>query len=271
MSLHLLLTHPETYWASIVTTYPPSQIEFYGTLLVQILFFWVPALLYTAVDYFLPNYSARHKLQPFPSKQPTAAQIRHCFLVVLRNQVQNTLIGLLMSYYSPSSSFQITTSFPTLFEFTRDFLSCWLLREILFYIAHRILHVPALYRRFHKTHHEFTAPVALSAQYCHPLEQLLANTLPIALPPVVLRTNLLTMWGFLAYQLVETASVHSGYDFWGGWAKHHDLHHERFWGNFGAVGWVDWMVGTNIVEDKHGRSQDGKKRTGKAKGKGKGE
>jgi len=31
--------------------FPPGQIEFWSTLLVQIIFFWIPALAYIAFDY----------------------------------------------------------------------------------------------------------------------------------------------------------------------------------------------------------------------------
>jgi len=44
--------------------------------------------------------------------------------------------------------------------------------------------------------------------------------------------------------------VHSGYDFLGGMAEHHDKHHERFTVNFGAAGWMDRIFGTGIEGGK---------------------
>ncbi|KAJ3492835.1 hypothetical protein NLG97_g5113 [Lecanicillium saksenae] len=94
-------------------------------------------------------------------------------------------------------------------------------------------------------HHKFTAPVAFSSQYAHPVEHILANTLPIILPPVLLHSHVLTLWAFVAFQLVETATVHSGYDFFHGLARKHDRHHERFNVYFGGIGFLDWFHGTD--------------------------
>ena len=72
----------------------------------------------------------------------------------------------------------------------------------------------------------------------------------MALPPILLKAHVWTAWLFMAGVLVETATVHSGYDFLRGMARKHDSHHEKFVGNYGVVGWLDWFHGTQIKAQK---------------------
>jgi sterol desaturase/sphingolipid hydroxylase (fatty acid hydroxylase superfamily) len=238
----------EPAWESLVVSYPPQTIEFFGTILVQLLAFWLPCLLFQALDTLFPIFSHRHKIQPIP-KQPTAAELRYCLQIVLRNQLFSTILHLLLLtsqhylHHKPSSNL-ITPSLPSLASLLWQLPACILLRELLFYHSHLLLHHPRLYAPIHKFHHRFVAPVALAAQFAHPAEHLFANILPVSLPPQILGAHVLTNWLFLAFVLVETTAVHSGYDFAGGMARMHDLHHERFVGNYGTVGVLDWVYGT---------------------------
>ncbi|EYE91312.1 sterol desaturase family protein [Aspergillus ruber CBS 135680] len=240
-------------WANIVESYSPRSIEFIGTLLVQLLTFWLPSLYYLSLDALFPSFSQRHKIQPAP-KQPTGKDIWHCVAVVARNQLLSTALHFLLitatTYAGLPSSYRIETTLPTLFEFFRDFIISLFLREALFYYSHRFLHRPYFYVRIHKQHHRFTAPIALAAQYAHPIEQIFANILPITLPPQILKSHIFTFWAFLGYELFGTATVHSGYDFLGGQARMHDLHHEKFNLNYGSMGVLDWVHGTDRLRKR---------------------
>lgn len=232
----------ESLWADVVESHSPQTIEFVGTLAVQVLAFWVPCICYLLFDLLCPSLSQKHKIQP-PPKQPSYAAIRQCFRVVARNQLLSSVLHV-SQLYVKGTSYAISPTLPSLAEVLPHFVVSLFLREALFYYSHRLLHYPPLYRRIHKRHHQFTAPIALAAQYAHPIEQIVANALPITLPPQILGSHVVTFWVFLAYELANTAAVHSGYDF-GGLAKMHDLHHEKFNLNYGSVGLLDWVHGTN--------------------------
>lgn len=238
-----------TTWASVVERHSAHAIEFYGAIVVQLLSFWLPCALYIALDPLFPSFAASHKLQPAP-KQPSASDIRHCFLIVARNQLLSLALAFGIYYLELPSTLRVDAAPPPLTEFLVHIAACCVLREVMFYYSHRLLHVPSLYRLVHKIHHRFTAPVALAAQYAHPIEHVVSNVLPVVLPPALLGAHVLTAWAFLGGVLVETSTVHSGFDFFGGLAELHDEHHRRFTINFGVVGVLDWAHGTDGKEPK---------------------
>ena len=59
---------------------------------------------------------------------------------------------------------------PDFCTFFKHMVVCALCEEVGFYYFHRLMHYPSLYRRFHKVHHEWSAPVACVAVYNHPFE-----------------------------------------------------------------------------------------------------
>jgi methylsterol monooxygenase len=126
------------------------------------------------------------------------------------------------------------------------------------YWFHRALHWGPLYKNIHKTHHTFSAPFGLAAEYASPIEVLLLGFGTVGTPIVFCSfTNdlhILTVYLWITLRLFQAIDAHSGYEFpwslhhflpfWAG-AEHHDVHHEKFIGNFASsFRWWDYLLDT---------------------------
>jgi sterol desaturase/sphingolipid hydroxylase (fatty acid hydroxylase superfamily) len=243
------MTFPEllqAHWANLVSSYAPIQIILTGNFLVQTFAFWLPALAYLSIDLIPSHPLYKFKIQP--AKKVTTSEVWQCIKTVLINQYLvatplDLFLALLAAKFGQSPALRVSPILPSVREIARDFVISVIVREILFYYSHRLGHVPALYKRIHKMHHKFTAPIAPSAEYAHPVEHLVANVIPVIagatfcreteliLGPFVLRSHVVSFWIFLTYELIETTTVHSGYAFLPGisrFIRFHDWHHEFF-------------------------------------------
>jgi len=121
------------------------------------------------------------------------------------------------------------------------------IEEIIFFSVHYLLHSnKSLYGMIHKQHHEWTAPVGLVALYCHPIEHVLANMIPITIGPLILGSHLLTIWIWFASATFITVNVHSGVHLpFLPSPESHDFHHKRFNQNYGVIGLLDYIFGTD--------------------------
>jgi len=176
---------------------------------------------------------------------------RHTKLLMLFQSlpliVFNFLLGVvifpLVPFLLPDSAFDFA-HLPTTAVLCRDITVWMVVEEVFFFYLHRLMHENKwLYQTVHKIHHKWHAPVALIAIYCHPVEHLLCNILPLLLGPLLCGSHIAASGIYLATGMIHTTAVHSGY-----WCCDdngmHDEHHAKLSVNFGIFGVMDTLYGT---------------------------
>ncbi|OGM49398.1 sterol desaturase [Aspergillus bombycis] len=247
-------------WAELVKKHSPQQIELLGTFFTQISVFWSLSLLFLLLDLFGPLHVQRNKIQS-SSRQPDRRLLWKAILVAALNQAFATTLHLgqifiVRPLVPQLTGLRVDPWLPSAAEIMHGILWCTLGREALFYYGHRALHWPWLYRRFHKQHHLFTTPVAVASLYCHPVEHVVSNILPVAIPAHLLRIHVVTFWLFACGVSAQASWAHCGYRFFDfsfmGWKPEiHDLHHEKLNVNYGLIGILDAIHGTRATRRRY--------------------
>lgn len=133
-----------------------------------------------------------------------------------------------MIFYKIDDNFlgiTISPEVPTYLITMRDLLVCFFCQEIFFYYSHRMLHHRWFYR-LHKQHHEFTAPIAIAAEYCGVIEHILSNLVPVVIGFKFVGAHVTTTFLWVTIVIVTTLSDHSGYHLpFMHSARLHDYHH----------------------------------------------
>ena len=141
-------------------------------------------------------------------------------------------------------------------ELFPQFLFCLVLEDLAFYIGHSLLHTEYLYKKIHKQHHSYKSTVTWAAEHAHPLEFVFGNIIPTILGSHILREKMrpVTQTFFIITRILKTSDAHSGvildYNFFrllpfSAVAKMHNLHHEKFKGNYGSYfSYWDFTFGT---------------------------
>nr|KAG5706217.1 hypothetical protein BaRGS_019544 [Batillaria attramentaria] len=213
--------------------------------------FWCTNVFFMLLDVTgRPAVLQRYKVQPGKNSPLPVQQLKRVVLVGLRNQILVGVPFVTVLYYA--MRWRGNTFHPAqLSSWQQGLLEMVVIvafEEIGFYYLHRLLHQPQLYQRFHKQHHEWTAPVGVVAIYAHPLEHATANLLPPVLGPLLLGSHLATMWCWFALAFVSTTITHSGYHFPGFPSpEFHDFHHLKFNTNYGSLGIMDRLHGTDVM------------------------
>jgi sterol desaturase/sphingolipid hydroxylase (fatty acid hydroxylase superfamily) len=261
-ALKPFISDMDSLWFNLAQSHSPANIEFFGTLSVQVCSFWAGVIILTSADVIGPSFLKSYKLQSL-SKQPTVGFIWKCIPTLVQNQLLTTTLHFLQLKLLPrltgkSTVYRFETHLPSIWEIVVGLVLCSIAREALFYYSHRIFHLPILYRHIHKVHHEFSAPTALAMQYAHPVEHIVSNIVPIAAPARIFKVHIITFWIFIVGSMVQGLLAHSGYDIRtiiGTKSSVHDMHHEFGNVNFGIIGFLDKIHGTDPNGRRKKRSQ----------------
>lgn len=93
----------------------------------------------------------------------------------------------------------------------------------------RLLHHPCIYKYIHKVHHEWTAPISITAVYAHPIEHLMSNVFPVLMGPLVMGSHIATSWLWLSLAIANTLVSHCGYHLpLLPSPEAHDYHHQMY-------------------------------------------
>lgn len=204
--------------------------------------YWLSSLFYYFIDVSSEVYTTLKIFKIQQEKDINYQKYSSAAKIVIRNQI----IGLL---FVPVSDLLIhlcgndmSYIFPSLFELVSRIFLAICAMDIMFYTAHYYAHSQALYGKFHKIHHEWTSPVAVSAHYNHYAEHVVINFLIPSLSSIIAGCNFTTMWIYYLISTLVVTATHSGY--WPANAVKHDNHHKYFNCEYGVF-IMDYLMGTS--------------------------
>lgn len=249
---------PQTWWKRFAETNTAWTCTAIWMPLIAIVVYWLNGLILLAVDCVIrPEVLREYKLQP--DRHFDFRQLKKVCRNVLSGQIfvviPYALVCAQLGKYTPLGV-RMLPDLPTSRELSFDLLGFVLFDEVFFYYSHRLFHNKVagvnLYTRIHKIHHEFTAPIGLVASYCHPLEMLLSNAVPLTFGGCLMQAHAYSLMSWIVFAVLGTQFHHSGYRFpWVPSLDHnpdfHDFHHQRFSCNYGLLGWLDRLHGTDTA------------------------
>ncbi|RYN74089.1 Methylsterol monooxygenase [Alternaria tenuissima] len=221
----------------------------------------------------------RYKIQAH--KVPSAWEQTQCALLVLLSHFTVELPQIWL-FHPMCQYFGLETSvpFPSIYKMAYQIAIFFVFEDAWHYWAHRAMHASSfLYKNIHKIHHQYSAPFGLAAEYASPIEVMILGFgsvgVPIVFCAITKDLHILTMYVWIIFRLSQAIDAHSGYEFpwslhhflpfWAG-AEHHDVHHEKFIGNYASsFRWWDFVLDTEAGAEASKKRRERKLAAAKAK------
>lgn len=216
---------------------------FLKLLFMYIIFYLIPYWLSSLFYYLLDQirFMKRFKIQDGNNKN----NILETAKLVIKNQI---LTIPFIFVCSPLLIVFKTDMNTETIEYTKLFATLCIF-DLLFYIGHYALHNKYFYGRYHKIHHEWKAPIALSAHYNHITEHIIVNMFLPFLSAIITGANIYTISLWMLIATLAVTATHSGY--WIFLAKYHDSHHQFFNIHYGVF-ITDYLFSTHTIKNNDG-------------------
>lgn len=158
----------------------------------------------------------RYKLARSPVQEPPfAMKLRTMGEFAIGNLVIATQLKFFYRLLERLGSPRVTDPLPSVGRVFLNFVAAYYMNVIGFGLAHRLFHHGPLYRTIHRKHHQYVGSVTVAAEHAHPLEGVVANTLPTLAGCIITHAHPQVLFTWLALRMHETYEAHSGYSFYG--------------------------------------------------------
>ncbi|OAA35530.1 Sterol desaturase family [Metarhizium rileyi] len=246
-------------WTSLVFSHPALELHLSGVLVVRVIFWLIPSLVFLLFDVGVPSLAEGFKhggraSLPTRDARKLGKMLGMALLNVMICLAFEAAVSMGYTLLFKRHVFRMSTTLPlpwTLFKHCAFILTC---RELLnFYIHRHVLHGSSWLAKKHMeyAHAGVGAPFSLQVFTDYPVAVLLHRLLPAFLPSMLIRTHLLTYFLVLIITSIEETLAMSGYTaipgiVMSGITQRTAVHYtSKGTHNFGAYGILDWAHGTS--------------------------
>jgi len=249
VSLVAIALWGHAFWTTLVDRFGGAGTFVGLGFLFYFGWFWLLGGFYMLLDrYEAPRFLYRYKIQERDAgKRRPAPSLRHAVKLVLFNQILGTLPVLLFAYWLLLlRGMDHAAPPPPWWMNLAHLVGIVLCAEVVFYTVHRALHRKFLFKHVHRVHHECRETFGIATHYVHYVEHLIGNLPTIFVGLVLINPHPLVALLWIWISVTNAIHTHSGYNFpFMTWAVDHDFHHYNTHGNYGSLGLLDRLFGTD--------------------------